>query len=309
MDRIEAMSVFIAVVDAGSLSGAARKLRMPLPTVSRKLSDLEAHVTARLLNRSTRQLSLTDAGNAYAAACRRILEDVGEAERAAAGEYSEPRGDLMISAPLVFGRMHLLPIVNEFLKAYPQVDVRLVLGDRINNLLQEHLDLALRIGELTDEGLIATRVGLTRRVVCASPAYLAERGTPAHPQDLEAHQCVVFDGLGSADEWVFKSGRGNIAVQLQPRLIVNTADAAIDAAAAGVGLTRVLCYQIAAALKAGKVVKVLEQFEPDPAPVSLLYARQPRLAQKLRAFLDFAAPRLRARTLDAPDGAAAPGVQ
>jgi DNA-binding transcriptional LysR family regulator len=273
---------------------------MPLPTVSRKLSDLESHLNARLLNRSTRRLSLTDAGGAYIAACRRILDEVGEAERAAAGEYSEPRGDLMISAPLIFGRLHLLPVISEFLKAYPQVDVRLVLADRINNLLQEHLDVALRIGELSDEGLIATRVGLTRRVTCASPAYLAEHGTPAHPRELAAHRCVVFDGVSSDDEWVFKNGRTSFNVPLKPRLIVNTADAAIEAAGAGVGVTRVLSYQIEAALKAGTLVKVLEQFEPDPAPVSLVYTRQPRLAQKLRAFLDFAAPRLRARTVYTP---------
>jgi DNA-binding transcriptional LysR family regulator len=300
MDRIDAMSVFVAVVDAGSLSAAARRLHMPLPTVSRKVSDLEAHLKARLLNRSTRQLSLTDAGSVYIAACRRILEQLGEAERSAAGEYTEPRGDLMISAPLVFGRVHLLPVVSDFLKAYPQVDVRLVLGDRINNLLQEHLDLALRIGELTDAGLIATRVGQTRRVVCASPAYLAERGTPRRPADLADHRCVVFDGLTAADEWVFKAGRTSVSVPLQPRLIVNTAEAAIDAAAAGVGLTRVLCYQIAGALQEGTLVKVLEPFEPAPAPISLIYTRQPRLAQKLRAFLDFAAPRLRARAVYEP---------
>jgi len=300
MDRIEAMSVFIAVVDAGSLSAAARKLRMPLPTVSRKVADLESHLKARLLHRSTRRISLTDAGSVYITACRRILEEISHAESSAAGEYSEPKGDLMISAPLVFGRLHLLPVVIDFLKAYPRVDVRLLLGDRINNLLQEHLDLALRIGELTDEGLIATRVGSTRRVVCASPAYLAAHGTPQHPRDLTAHQCIAFDALTAPDEWVFGAGRAATTVPLHARLVVNTAEAAIDAAIAGVGLTRVLCYQSAAAEKAGTVVKVLEGFEPEPAPVSLVHTRQPRLAQKLRAFLDFAAPRLRARTLYTP---------
>ena len=300
MDRIDAMSVFVAVVDAGSLSGAARKLRMPLPTVSRKVADLESHLKARLLNRSTRRLSLTDAGGVYIAACRRILEEVGQAERSAAGEYTEPKGDMMMSAPLVFGRMHVLPVVVDFLRVYPRVNVRLLLGDRVNNLLQEHLDLALRIGALADEGLIATRVGTTRRVVCASPAYLAEHAIPAHPRDLANHPCVVFDGMSADNEWIFNAGRAALAVPVRPRLIVNTAEAAIDAAIAGVGLTRVLCYQIAAAEKAGTLVKVLEAFEPEPVPISLVYTRQPRLAQKLRAFLDFAAPRLRERTLYMP---------
>ena len=297
MDRIEAMAVFVAVVDAGSLSAAARKLRMPLPTVSRKVADLETHLKARLLHRSTRRISLTDAGGTYIAACRRILDEVAHAESSAAGEYAEPKGELVMSAPLLFGRLHLLPVVIEFMKAYPRVDVRVVFGDRINNLLQEHLDVALRIGELTDEGLIATRIGETQRVVCASPAYLAARGTPQHPRDLAAHACIAFDAVAAPDEWVFGLGRGSLAVPLRPRLIVNTAEAAIEAAVAGVGLTRVLSYQSAAAQDAGTLVKVLEDFESVPAPVSLVYTRQPRLTQKLRAFLDFAAPRLRERAL------------
>lgn len=293
MDRIDAMNVFVTVVETRSLSAASRKLRMPLPTVSRKVSDLESHLKARLLNRSTRQLTLTDAGAAYLTACKRILEDVSDAERAASGEYNAPQGDLMISAPLAFGRMHLLPIVNEFLREFSHVDVRLMLGDRIDNLMQEHLDLAVRIGELADSTLIATRVGATRRIVCASPGYLSRHAAPSVPEDLAKHACIAFEAMGSAQEWVFKSGSASVTVTLQPRLIVNTADAAIDAAIAGVGITRVLSYQVQSALQQGTLVKSLSKFEPEAMPINLVYTAQRRLPLKLRAFLDFAAPRLR----------------
>jgi DNA-binding transcriptional LysR family regulator len=295
MDRIDAMNVFVTVVETRSLSAASRKLRMPLPTVSRKVSDLEAHLKARLLNRSTRQLTLTDAGSAYLTACRRILDDVSEAERAATGEYNAPKGDLMISAPLAFGRIHLLPIVNEFLREYAQVDVRLVLGDRIDNLMQEHLDLAVRIGDLADSTLVATRVGATRRVVCASPDYFARHAAPKTPQDLQSHACIAFDAMGSTQEWVFKDGKASVTASLQPRLIVNTAEAAIDAAVAGVGITRVLSYQVQSALQQGTLVKHLSKFEPDAMPINLLFTAQRRVPLKLRSFLDFAAPLFRVR--------------
>jgi DNA-binding transcriptional LysR family regulator len=188
MDRLESMTVLLAVVETGSLSAAGRTLGMPLATVSRKVSELEAHLKARLLHRSTRRLRLTDAGSAYVGACKRILEDLNEAERAAAGEYSAPRGELVITAPVVFGRVHVLPIVGEFLKLYPEVDVRLALNDRSVDLLQDHVDLAVRIGELSDSSLIATRVGMIRRVVCASPAYLAQHGQPQAPAELGRHK-------------------------------------------------------------------------------------------------------------------------
>jgi DNA-binding transcriptional LysR family regulator len=169
MDRLESMATLLAAVEAGSLSGASRKLGMPLATVSRKVSELETHLRVRLLNRSSRRLTLTDAGRSYVAACKRILEDIGAAERAAAGEYSAPRGELIMTAPIVFGRLHVLPVVIAFLEAYPEIDVRLALADRVINLLEDHVDLALRIGELPDSSLVATRLGAIRRVVCASP--------------------------------------------------------------------------------------------------------------------------------------------
>src|SRR5208283_2092412 len=173
MDRLESMSILVTAVEAGSLSAAGRRLGMSLATVSRKVSALEAHLKTRLLNRSSRQLTLTDADRSYVAACRRILEDVGEAERAASGEYSAPRGDLIITAPIVFGRLHVLPVVAAFLRAYPDIDIRMLLTDRVVNILEDHVDLAVRISELPDSSLIATRVGTVRRVVCGSPAYFA----------------------------------------------------------------------------------------------------------------------------------------
>jgi DNA-binding transcriptional LysR family regulator len=295
MDRFEAMSVLLAVVEQGSFSAASRKLRMPLPTVSRRIAELEAHVRARLLTRSTRKLALTDAGRDYVAACKRILQDVSDAERTAAGEYSAPRGDLVISAPIVFGRMHLQPIVNEFLGAYPQVDVRIVFGDRIMNFHEERIDLALRIGTLPDSSLIASRVGQTRLVVCGSPDYFGRRGVPQTPADLADHDCISFDGLVSPSEWTFRHDGRTESVPVRSRLVVNTADAAIDAARAGVGITRALSYQVEPARGAGELAIVLERYEPEPRPVSLVYPGQGRMPLKLRAFIDFAAPRIKAR--------------
>ncbi|TIT20889.1 MAG: LysR family transcriptional regulator [Mesorhizobium sp.] len=298
MDRLQSMSLFVAAAETGSLSAAGRRFGIPLTTVSRKVSDLERHLKTRLLNRSARQLSLTDAGHAYLAACRRILDEVGEAERIAAGEYSAPTGELIVTAPIVFGRLHVLPVVTGFLAVYPEVSVRLTLADRITQLVEEHIDLAIRIGELADSSLIAIRLGSIRRVVCASPAYLTEHGTPKTPQELAAHSAITFEGLTAAS-WSFATGKAEFTVPVRSRLRVNTAEAAIDAAIAGVGVTRLLSYQIAAAVRSGTLRPVLQEFEPDPWPVSLVHAGQGLLPVKLRAFLDFAAPRLRQRLLQA----------
>jgi DNA-binding transcriptional LysR family regulator len=305
MDRLDAMSVLLTVVEAGSLSAGARRLGVPLTTVSRKVSDLEAHLRTRLLNRSSRQVTPTDAGRIYVAACRRILEEIGEAERTAAGEYAAPKGELLVTAPIVFGRLHVLPVVLEFLHAYPDIDIRLTLTDRSLNLWEDNVDVAARIGELPDSSLVATRLGAIRRVVCASPGYFAERGKPQRPQQLVAHDCITFQGLSSPEAWTFRKGKSEVTVAIHSRLTVNTAEAAIDAAQAGVGLTRVLSYQIAQARQAGTIATALEDFEPPPWPVNLVYPSQGRLPVKLRAFLDFAAPRLKARMLPPPGDSAA----
>ncbi|NZA26518.1 LysR family transcriptional regulator [Luteimonas sp. SJ-92] len=295
MDRLEAMGVFMSVVEHGSLSAAGRKLGMPLATVSRKLSDLETHLKARLLNRSTRGLTLTDSGRDYLSACKRILEDVTEAERAAAGEFSEPRGELVITAPLVMGRMHVLPVVVEFLAAYPEIKVRLIQGDRIAQLHEEQIDLAVRVGELPDSRLTATRIGTIRRVVCAHPEYFSAYGLPSVPRDLADHRCVTFDAINSTEVWRFPVDGAEVAVPVRSALVVNTAEAAIDAAIAGVGVTRVLSYQIEEWKRRGRLQTVLREFEPPAMPASLVYTGQRRLPLKLRAFLDYATPRLRER--------------
>jgi DNA-binding transcriptional LysR family regulator len=300
MDRLEAMSILLAVVDAGSLSAAARRLGMPLPTVSRKVAELEAHLRARLLHRTTRQLSLTEAGAAYVAACRRILDEVGEAERIATGEYGAPKGELAVTAPIVFGRLHIVPVVAEFLAQYPEIRIKLLLTDRVVHLMEEQIDVALRIGELPDSTLMASRVGTVRPVVCASPAYLAQRGVPAGPEALAAHDCIGFDVLESRRAWVFGDGKSTVSVPVIPRLEVNTAEAAIAAATLGVGLIRVLSYQVAEAVGNGALDVILQDYEPAPLPVSLVHKGQTPLPRKLRAFLDFAAPRLRARIKQAP---------
>ncbi|HEX4927684.1 MAG TPA: LysR family transcriptional regulator [Burkholderiales bacterium] len=300
MDRLEAMSLIVAATEAGSLSAAARRLGVPLATMSRKVSDLESHLRTRLLVRSTRRLALTDAGRSYVEACRRILDEVAEAERAASGEYRAPRGELAITAPVVFGRLHLLPIVVDFLKAHAQIAVRLSLVDRVVHLLEERIDAAVRIGELPDSSLVATRVGATRQVVCASPAYLAARGTPQRPADLAVHDCLTFEGIASASAWSFALRGKMQSVALRSRLVVNTAEAAIDAAIAGLGITRVLSYQVENAVRSGSLALVLTAYEPAPSPVSLVHAGGRLLPLKLRAFLDFAAPRLRARLAASP---------
>ena len=302
MNLFESMSLLVAVVDAGSLSAAARRLGVPLPTVSRKVAELESHLKARLLHRTTRKLSLTEAGDAYVAACRRILEEVGEAERVAVGEHVSPKGELAVTAPVAFGRLHVVPVIAEFLAHYPEIDVNLVLTDRVVHLMDEDADVAVRIGDLPDSTLIATRVGTVRRVVCASPEYLASRGVPSAPRDLAAHSCVNFEVLASTRAWVFGVGKSEVSVPVHSRLAVNTAEAAIAAAILGVGLIRALSYQVTDAIRNNTLCVVLQEFESAPLPVSLVHKGQAPLPLKLRAFLDFVTPRLRTRTGLAPGG-------
>jgi DNA-binding transcriptional LysR family regulator len=210
----------------------------------------------------------------------------------ASGEFSMPKGTLTLTAPIVFGRLHVLPVVVDFLKAHPDVDVRLEQTDRPVSLHEENIDLAVRIGSLPDSSLIARRLGQVRQVVCASPDYLARNAMPAHPEDLADHHCITFGNLMSPRSWRFIQGRTEVNVPIRSRLVVNTAEAAITAAEAGLGTTRVLSYQIADALREGRLATVLESFEPEPWPVSFVYPPRGLLPQKLRAFLSFAAPRI-----------------
>jgi DNA-binding transcriptional LysR family regulator len=272
---------------------------MPLATVSRKVNELERHLGARLLVRTTRRLALTDAGAAYVASARRILEAVDEAERTAAGEFRAPRGELILTAPVLLGRLHILPVVTDFLAAYPEIDVRLLLSDRNLDLLDDHVDLAVRIGPLPDSSLIATRIGAMRTVVCASPGLLAQHGTPRSPADLAALPCVSFDVKAAVSAWAFRAEGTHeiIEIPVRPRLSASTAEAAVWAACQGVGVTRVMHYQCADALRDGSLRIVLKPFELAHRPVSLLHAAREAMPLKMRVFLDFAAERLR-RALD-----------
>jgi DNA-binding transcriptional LysR family regulator len=298
MDKFGAMTILLKVVEKGSLSAAAKQLDVPLATVSRRLAELEAHLNTRLLNRSSRRLNLTEAGRLYVEACKSILEQVEDAERATMGINKDPKGALVVTAPIVFGRVHMIPIISDFLNEYPDIDLKLVLADRLLDLLESNVDVAVRIGELSDSSFIASRVGSVRRVTCASPAYLAAHGRPRKPEDVPSHIGVTFDNLASPEAWRFSSPKGDDLMPIRSRLTVTTAEAAVAGAVTGLGLTRLLSYQITEELRAGRLELVLEDYELPPWPVSLIYAGQQLLPKKLRAFLDFAAPRLRKQLRD-----------
>jgi DNA-binding transcriptional LysR family regulator len=304
MDRFEAMSIAVAIAEAGSLSAAARQTKTPLATVSRKVSELEALLQTKLFNRTNRALVPTDAGRSYIAASKRILADMAEAERVASGEYATPRGDLSVSAAVAFGRLHLQPVLAEFLAAFPEVNIHLGLQDRAVNLLEEHVDVALRIGALADSSLIAVRVGEICRVVCASPAYLKSRGMPRSVDDLSAHDCISYPPIQSPNMWRFTRDQTEYAVPVRSRLIVSNLESACDAARAGIGITVAFSYHVTNAIKSGELILLLQGYQPEPLPVSFVYSPNRFMPVKLRAFLDFAVPRLRARLADVQKGIA-----
>jgi DNA-binding transcriptional LysR family regulator len=295
MDRLDELRLFVAILDAGSLAGAARRLGHSPPVVTRSLAALEDRLGVRLLERSTRRSRPTAAGERLAVQARHLLGDYDAALAEAAGDAAAPRGPLRIAAPLVFGRRHVAPLVAEFLAAQPRVTAELVLSDRYADLLEEGLDVALRIGALADAALVARRVGAVRIVAAASPAYLAARGEPATPEALAGHEVLHFAAPGQRAEWVFAApGGARLPVAIAPRFTVNAAEAAIDAAIAGRGIVRTLSYQLADALADGRLRRILGAFEPPASPVSLVFASARLLPARLRAFLDFAAPRLAA---------------
>ena len=297
MDRFEAMAMLREVADRGSLSAAGRALRVPVPTLSRKISDLEALLGTRFLIRTTRKITLTDAGAAYLASARRILDALEDAEREAAGEFTAPKGELVVTAPLSFGRLHVLPAVTDFLALFPDIHVRLLLADRNIHLVEDHVDMAVRIGPLADSTMVATRVGSMRTVVCASPALLARCGVPAAPQDLRGFPVVALDAPIPGSAWRFGQDHATAwpEIALRPRLTVTTAEAVAQAAIEGVGIARLLHYQVADAVAAGSLRIVLDAFEPEPVPVHLVHVARSQMPLKIRHFLDFAAPRLRQR--------------
>lgn len=293
MDKIGSMRVFIAVAEAEGFAPAARQLGLSPPAVTRAIAALEERIGTRLLHRTTRLVRLTEAGARYLADAKRILAEIEEAEGAAAGAHAQPRGLLTVTAPVLFGRMHVAPVVMEFLSQHPQVSVRLLLLDRVTDLLDEGIDVALRIAHLQDSTLNAVRVGSVRRVTCASPDYLARRGRPRHPTDLAQHDTIGFWTQGVEAEWVFGDPPKQQRVRPASRLLVNTADVAIAAALAGRGITRILSYQIASELRDKRLDILLEDYESEPLPIHLVHAEGRRVSAKLRAFMDFTAVRLR----------------
>jgi DNA-binding transcriptional LysR family regulator len=295
MDRLEAMSVIIAVTETGSISAAARRLKSPVATVSRKVTELESRLKAQLFLRTSRRMTLTDAGRSYIDACKRIIEQVGDAEREVSGEYRIPRGELAVTTPWGLGHTHLLPVAVEFLEAYPDISLRLMLTDRVVNTIEENIDVAIRIGGLPDSNMIATRVGSVRIVVCASPSYLKARGYPKGLSDLERHDCITIDDHAMPAAWRFVQGTRTRVVPVRSRLCVNTSEAAVLAAIEGAGLTRVMSYKMGAAKREEKLAIVLEDFEPEPLPVHIIYAPRKPIPLKLRAFVNWMAPRLKAR--------------
>jgi DNA-binding transcriptional LysR family regulator len=300
MDRLEAMSVIVAVTETGSFSAASRRLGTPVATISRNVAELEARLKTELFQRSSRRMTLTDAGRDYVEACRRIIEQVDDAERQVSGEYRIPKGDLGVTTPWGLGHTHLLPIAVEFLDAFPEIDLRLLLTDRVVDTVEENIDVAVRIGTLPESNMIATRIGSIRLVVCGSPAYLAAKGRPQSPDQLGDHACITIGDGASPTQWKFRKDRRDSSIAVQSRLCVNTSEAAVLAAIAGAGLTRVMSYKMDGARRTGSLDLVLEEFEPEPLPVHIVYAPRKPVPLKLRAFLNWVTPRLKAR-LTFPD--------
>ena len=292
MDRIDSVAIFAEVAERGSFVGAAKHLNRSATAVTRAVAELEARLGVRLLNRTTRAVSVTEAGQRFLSGARRVLADLAEIEQGAAGQGQAPRGELRVTAPIVFGRRHVLPLVTEFLAQYPEMSVRLALLDRPVDLVEDGLDVAVRIGKLADSSAIAVRVGAMRRVVVAAPEYLKKTGRPAAPADLSGHDVIAFAGMDRIDRWRFANA---VEARIKPRLVVNTAEAAIDAAVAGFGITRVLSYQAVDALSGRSLVRLMRQHETGAAPVHVVYPEGRHPPPKLRAFVDVLVPRLRQR--------------
>jgi DNA-binding transcriptional LysR family regulator len=295
MDRIDAMRVFVTALDAGSLAGAGRRLRKSPAAVSRAIAFLESYVGTPLLHRTTRTIKLSEAGERYAAACRRVLTDLEEADMLAAGESAAPRGLLSVSGPIVSGARILRPILDDYLELYPAVKAKLLMLDRRLNLVEEGIDVALRIGHLPDSSLIAIRVGEVRQVICAAPSYLAKAPPIREPGDVAQHRIVAMTVFGQ-DAWSFEATERDPqprSVPIAPRLIVNTVEAAVGSAVEGHGLTRAFSYQVADEVRDGRLVIVLPEFESPAMPVHVVTPEGRLSVPKVRAFVDFAVPRLK----------------
>lgn len=293
MDRLLEMEVFVAVNEMGSFNKAAERMRMSPPAVTRAVSSLEERLGAALLTRTTRRLHLTDAGARFLETAQRLLAEIDNAEKDASGEMGVPQGHLTISASVTFARFVITPLVRQFLQTQPKITATVMGLDRVVNLVDEGMDVAVRIGELAPSSLIARRVGAVRRIFVASPDYLARRGQPEHPQELKLHSMIGFSNIQASQEWHYKTKAGKGHVTLAPRLMVNDAMAAVDAAVAGEGITMMMSYVVVDLIKSNKLVPVLMDFVPQEVPVHLVFPQSRLVVPKLRAFLDFSAKHLK----------------
>jgi DNA-binding transcriptional LysR family regulator len=294
MDRLHLMTVFAAVAEEESFARAARRLGISPPAVTRAVAALEDRLRVRLLNRSTRLVRTTEAGQRYLEDARRIIAEVDQADEVAAGINAEPHGHLAVTAPVLFGKIFVTPGIVEFLRRYPAMDVSALFVDRVVSLLEEGLDVGIRIGELPDSSLKALRVGHVRRVVCAAPEYLERHGRPLTPEGLAGHQIVVASGVSPNAEWRFQRDEKPCVVRVRPRLTVTSNDSAIEAAARGLGITRLLSYQVAPLLASGQLEIVLAEFEPARVPIHVVHREGRHGSAKIRAFVDLIAGRLKA---------------
>ena len=294
MDRLHQITVFAAIVDAGSFAGAARKLGLSPPAVTRAMNELEGLLGVRLLTRTTRVVRVTEPGALYVEDCRRILAEMAEADASVSGLHGEPRGRLTITAPARFGALHVAPVVAEYLRQYPEVTAACWFLDRVVHMVDEGVDVAVRIGELPDSTLQAIRVGQVRRVICAAPAYLAAQGAPRSPEDLREYVIVAASSVTSSPEWRFVVEGAPAAVKVSPRMTTTSNEAALHAALLGLGVTRLLSYQVDEALREGRLTALLQEFEEPPLPVHVVHRGGRHASRKARAFIDLAVERLRA---------------
>lgn len=292
MDRFHEMQVFLAVAEEEGFAAAARRLNTSPPSVTRAIAAMEQRIGSQLLARTTRSLHLTEAGQRYLEDCRRILAELDEAEEAAAGSYSIPGGQLTVTAPVLFGELYVAPVLGDYLDRFPLVSINALLVDRVVNMTDEGVDVAVRIGHLHQSGQQAIKVGEVRRVVCASPAYLDQHGRPQRPEQLREAKLVTSSSSQLVSEWTFIDAGQPLKVPIDPRLVVTANNAAINLARLGWGMTRVLSYQVAAAVAAGELELVLEDFEPAPLPIHVVFQQNGRVPAKVNTFVDFLSQRL-----------------
>lgn len=292
MDKIALMRIFVEAAECESFVGASQRLEMSAPVVTRAIARLEDSLGVRLFNRTTRRVRLTESGNRYYQDAKRILDEIEEVESALVGVYREPKGVLSVTAPVLFGRKYIVPIVIEFLNRHPEVKVKAIFYDRVSNILDEGLDVAIRIGNLKDSGQFAVRVGNVQKVVCGSPDYFDKHGTPNHPADLAYHQIIQSSAVEPSTTWWFDSEHGRVSVRVSPRLQCNQNDSAISALKRGYGITRLMSYQVGEEFQSGSLVRILQTYEAEPIPINIIHLEGLRASAKIRSFVDLARERL-----------------